>query len=248
MAARRHLGDVKNRVRLTVVAACCLLAPGCFWWFLLPDTTPPEVTLLNPKNGEYVTASVELRAQAFDSSGIKKVEFYVDNTLLGQGLASDQVYSLAWSVESLTLGSVHRISALATDSAGNTASTETVQVTVAKTSDVSIYHGTHLLRAGYYMYIPFSANAADSLLGDAQTTDAQPLSSFFWCDSSNFELFRSQKACTKLDLQENRPSITVQREIPSSGQYYIVFANSSSTNRPLRIRFLLRKWSPGNRC
>lgn len=80
------------------------------------DTTPPTVTITNPRNGSNVTGNVSISVAATDNVGVTQVSIYVDNTLK----CTDTVapYTCAWNTKKVASGS-HTITATAWDKAGN---------------------------------------------------------------------------------------------------------------------------------
>jgi Big-like domain-containing protein/calcineurin-like phosphoesterase family protein len=92
------------------------------------DTTPPTVSVTNPAAGN-VTGTVQLRADASDSGGVAGVRFEVDGSPVG---AEDTTapYEVDWDTTTLANGSVHAVTAIATDAAGNSATSTAVSVTV----------------------------------------------------------------------------------------------------------------------
>jgi hypothetical protein len=229
-------------IRLLAVCFLLLAASGCWLLFSL-DTTPPAVEIVTPRDGSYVSGSVTLAASASDSSGVKSLQFYVDNSLLGDGVPNGSVYSCAWNTDGLALNSQHTIYARAVDSSDNTGYSDTVTVTVAAGHDFSIYSGSFTAQAGYYTYIWFNASANDSILGDARSTSSSTLTDFFWCDSVNFVQFQNKQSFTALDRQQNQTQVSVSNIIPATGKYYLVFQQSSSSpDLVLWVRFLLRRW------
>ncbi len=116
------------------------------------DTTGPTVSLTNPANAYTVTTSNDFTANATDSSGVTKVEYYVGSSLLGAviGKASSSTgcfstggtvtatcstsyapntYTLRWNGSGITAGS-YPLKAVAYDSSGNTKESSTVTITV----------------------------------------------------------------------------------------------------------------------
>ncbi len=91
------------------------------------DTVAPTVSLTAPGNGSTVSDSVQVTASASDNVGISKVEFFIDNTLVGTDSASPYAYT--WNSATATNGT-HVLVARAHDAAGNTATSSTVTVTV----------------------------------------------------------------------------------------------------------------------
>ncbi|GEM_PF-2031083 len=92
------------------------------------DVTPPQVSLIQPLNGSLVSGVVNVQADASDANGIQKVEFYVDNNLLGTSTSAP--YLVNWDTSSLDGNTSHTLVAKAFDIAGNIA-TSSVTVTTA---------------------------------------------------------------------------------------------------------------------
>ncbi len=92
------------------------------------DTVAPTVSLSAPANGASVSGTVKVTASATDDVGISKVEFSIDNTLVGTDTASPFEYS--WNTAAATNGP-HTLVAKAHDAAGNTATSSTISVTVS---------------------------------------------------------------------------------------------------------------------
>ena len=93
------------------------------------DTTPPAVSLTAPAAGATVTGSAILSATATDASGVAGVQFLLDGSPLG-AVDTSAPYSLSWDSTTASDGT-HTLAARATDTAGNTATTPAVSVTVA---------------------------------------------------------------------------------------------------------------------
>jgi Bacterial Ig domain len=86
----------------------------------------PIISITNPNNGDTVYDDVTIEVAANDDVGVTKVEFYVDNVLIGTD--DDGFYQQVWSTLNVALGS-HEIKAIAYDSADNTSETS-ITVTV----------------------------------------------------------------------------------------------------------------------
>ncbi len=91
------------------------------------DTAAPTVSISSPAAGATVSGTVGFAATASDNVGVAKVEFFIDNGLVGTDTASP--FSYAWNTAASTNGT-HVLKARAYDAAGNTASSATVTVTV----------------------------------------------------------------------------------------------------------------------
>lgn len=89
---------------------------------------PPIVYISNPSDGATVSGIIDIVANASDNIGIKKVEFYVDNTLKGNDFSSP--YSYSWDTRNYSEGS-HTLMAKAYDALHQTG-TDTISVFVVK--------------------------------------------------------------------------------------------------------------------
>ena len=92
------------------------------------DTTPPSVSVTNPLDGVSVSGIVNVTADASDSSGIAKVEFYADTDMIGT--SSSAPYFSGWDTTVYPHNSLHLVHARAFDLANNVASSSGVFVTV----------------------------------------------------------------------------------------------------------------------
>ena len=96
------------------------------------DTTPPTITITSPAAGATISGNVNLTATAVDSVGVASVQFRVDGASVGASLtAAPFAYTL--NSAALSNGS-HTLSAIATDTAGNSATSANVTVTVNNTT------------------------------------------------------------------------------------------------------------------
>jgi subtilisin family serine protease len=92
------------------------------------DNVPPVVAFSNPLNGAAITGIVNLAVNATDAVGVQKVQYYRDGSVL-LGTSSSAPFGLSWDSTAVTTGS-HTLFAVATDLAGNTATSATISVTV----------------------------------------------------------------------------------------------------------------------
>jgi hypothetical protein len=227
---------------LVGVALIFLLALSCD--FLFPkDTVPPQVLMLNPLDSALVNGVVTLRASAFDSTGVSKVEFLVDTSLVGTAVLVSGNYELAWNSSVFPAGTWHLAYARGTDLAGNVGYSDTVQVVTTGVAEIDVLHAEFTVPAGNYVWLTFSVASGDSLIGDARVTNGTTLSDFFWCDSANFALFQSQQNFTALDRQQNVATVSVASLAPVAGTYDMVFGNTSTGAKTVWARFSLRRHS-----
>ncbi len=93
------------------------------------NTVAPTVTLTAPAAGSTVRGTVPLAATASDTNGIARVEFYVDDLLVGTDTSSP--YTSSWNSATGSDGS-HTVRAIGYDNASNT-TTSSATVTVDNT-------------------------------------------------------------------------------------------------------------------
>jgi hypothetical protein len=94
------------------------------------DNTPPTAAVTAPSAGATVSgANVTLAATATDTVAVAAVQFKVDGANVGSEDATSP-YSIFWDSTSVSNGS-HLISAVSRDTAGNTATSGNVSVTVS---------------------------------------------------------------------------------------------------------------------
>ncbi|MDJ0841666.1 MAG: PHB depolymerase family esterase [Acidobacteriota bacterium] len=91
------------------------------------DSTPPTVSITSPSTGATVSGTVSVTASASDDVAVSSVDFFIDGMLVGTDTSSP--YSYSWSTSSEANGT-HSIFARAVDSSGNTATSDTISVTV----------------------------------------------------------------------------------------------------------------------
>ena len=97
------------------------------------DTNPPTVSLTSPAGGTMVSGSaVTVSANASDSVGIASVQFKLDGANLGSAVTASP-YTMTWNTTTAAAGS-HTLTAVATDTTGNQATSTAVSVNVNNTS------------------------------------------------------------------------------------------------------------------
>jgi Bacterial Ig domain len=95
------------------------------------DTTPPTVSMTAPANGASVKGTVTVSANATDNIAVASVQFNLDGAALGAAI-STAPYSMNWNTASAANGS-HTLTAVATDTSNNSATSSAVTVTVSNT-------------------------------------------------------------------------------------------------------------------
>lgn len=101
---------------------------GRFWGLDNLDGEPPQVALTAPADGSSVSGVVTVSASASDNVGVQRVEFLLDGALLGSD--SSAPYSLNWNSAAAVNGA-HVLQARAFDLAGNSATSDSIAVTVS---------------------------------------------------------------------------------------------------------------------
>src|SRR5712664_3546866 len=118
---------------LVLVGLCCLalFSIGCAGAIGSKPNPPsggPSVSLTSPANGATVSGVVTITASATDSVGIASVQFLVDGANLGSKVTASP-YSVSWNTAQTSNGS-HTLAAQAVNTAGKTATSSNVNVTV----------------------------------------------------------------------------------------------------------------------
>lgn len=92
------------------------------------DTVAPTVSLTAPASGASLTGTTTLSATATDNVAVSSVQFKVDGTNIGTADTTSP-YSVSWDTTSIANGA-HTLTAVATDSSGNSTTSASVAVTV----------------------------------------------------------------------------------------------------------------------
>src|SRR5207244_1491618 len=104
--------------------------------FVNGDTTPPTVSMTTPTDGATVSgASVTVSANASDDMGVAGVQFKLDGVNLGTE-DTTAPYSITWNTITAS-NSLHTLSAVARDAAGNQTTAANVSITVSNTGDTT---------------------------------------------------------------------------------------------------------------
>lgn len=98
------------------------------------DTTPPAITIDSPANDATITGTVDITASASDDNGVASVQFKRGAANLGSA-DTTAPYSTSWDTSTLFDGP-QTLTAVATDTAGNTTTSPVVTVTTNNPSRV----------------------------------------------------------------------------------------------------------------
>jgi hypothetical protein len=219
------------------LAAVALLAlTGCEWLLGL-DRTPPACSIVSPTDSSTVSGTVTIRADATDSVGVSRVDFYADGGLLGTD--SIETWAADWRTDSLPDESWHTLFCVAFDLAGNQGLSETLDVKVGRPDQRSIYHGTLQLATGTAEEFGFTAAAGETLAGDARTQSNGSISRFLWLDRQNHTLFKQGQPFTALVSHAGVVELSVLQPVPQTDSFYIVFENTTGFTQTYWVRFRL---------
>jgi hypothetical protein len=97
------------------------------------DTTPPTVSISSPASGATVSGTLQVTASASDNVAVKNVQLKVDGANSGAADTSSP-YNFSLDTTALSDGA-HSLTAVATDTSGNQATSAAVSITVS--NDVS---------------------------------------------------------------------------------------------------------------
>jgi hypothetical protein len=229
---------VRTRRLFTILAACAVLGgvAGCEWLLGL-DTTPPTCQITSPTDSASVSGVVPIAATASDSVGVDRVEFYADGSLVGTDSSSP--YAGSWDASALAEGTWHSLSCIAYDLDGNKGYSDTLAVVVAGVGERSVYHGEVEVEAGYARSVSFNATAGDTLGGDVQVVSGGMLTKFLWLDQNNYTKFAASQPYTALFEKDNFTQASLRQAVPSTGKFYLAFANGGSATVKCWVRFVL---------
>ena len=93
-----------------------------------PDTTPPTVSITNPVNGQTVSSTVPVAANATDDVAVASVQFFLDGQPLGRPVTMPP-YAIQWDTTTAANGT-HTLSAQAADTSGNVGTSLNVTINV----------------------------------------------------------------------------------------------------------------------
>ena len=99
---------------------------------VMPDTTPPRVTISQPAPGIVVSGEVLISASAEDDESISKVQFFIDDVLIAEDM--EEPYDQIWYSGFWDGGIEYSIVAIAHDMSGNQKESDLIVVTVEEDS------------------------------------------------------------------------------------------------------------------
>ncbi len=104
-----------------------------------PTDAPPTVDITSPSTGATVSGTVTISAIAGDDNGVTGVEVFVDDVSIGGAVLAGGTWSTTWDSTGAGNG-LHTITAVATDSIGQTTTSAPVEVTVSNSTASASMH------------------------------------------------------------------------------------------------------------
>ena len=95
----------------------------------------PTVTITSPQDGETVSDTIYITADANDDVGVTQVKFLIDGSTLGTDVDGNDGWSLSWDT-SLAVDGIHTITAEVSD--GTLTGSDSINVTVANSGGGSV--------------------------------------------------------------------------------------------------------------
>jgi len=229
-------GEWRRAAARLLPALVLVAATGCEWLLKL-DRTPPTCVITSPADSAVVSGRVRVRAEAYDSVALDRVDFYADGVWFGTD--SNVQATATWDVTSLPSQSWHRLFCVALDLAGNAGYSETISVQVVEASQRSVYHGTLRVPRNGYVAVRFEAREGDTLAGEARDATGGLISRFMWLDNANYLQFWQGGTYSTLFELAGVSELSLRQAVPGEGAYSLVFVNERSYEQTYWARFVL---------
>jgi hypothetical protein len=121
------------QIKVTYQAGLNAVLSGIFLKTVVPPPPPPSVSITTPTSSSTVTGTVALSATASSSVGLASVQFKLDGNNLGAPVTgSGPTFISQWNSITAANGS-HSLTAVATDTTGQTATSSAIPVTSSNT-------------------------------------------------------------------------------------------------------------------
>ena len=143
---------------------------------VLPDTTKPVVVITAPRDGDTVSATLAISANAVDDIAVAGVQFKLDGVALGAEDTSAP-YSVSWNTATAANGA-HVLTAIARDTSNNTAQSLSVNVVVLNTGGQ--------IPAGLVAAYSFDAGSGTTAADSSGKGNTGTLANATWTASGKF--------------------------------------------------------------
>lgn len=175
---------------------------------------PPAVAITNPADGTTVSGSVDVTADASDDNGVSKVEFFVDGSSIGIDTDGSDGWTATWDTTAYA-DADHKVSATATDSAGQTTS-DSVTVTVDNSGGGEVTLTGESINDGrtWTARVTVSGSSGDGTTGTWDTGDSGGCPIPSDSTSCTFELsgiHKSVPSVTYTDDADSTLAITISK-------------------------------------
>jgi len=108
---------------------------GKMFEYSIPSSdNPPTVSITSPHDGDTISGTTTITANANDDHGVTKVDFYDGNSLIGTDNNSAGGWTFDWDTTGVS-NTTHTLKAVATDTVNQTGTSTNVSVTVDNTTD-----------------------------------------------------------------------------------------------------------------
>lgn len=201
------------------------------------DKRPPDCRIVQPTDSSAVGGLVTIRADAFDSSGVRSVEIFLNDSLVATLIAPP--YTTQWDARSEPDQSWHSLHCRATDIYDNVGVSDTVRVQIWQGGERDVFHGAFRLENNQYWQAGFVAATGETLAGDFRVLADRALSRFIWLDAANARRFRGGESYVPVVEQLNLSSLTLREAVPAADSFYLVFLNTSGARVDVWARFTL---------
>jgi hypothetical protein len=190
-----------------------------------PDTTPPEVTMRAPAQGQTIYGTITLHADIFDNrldAGPR--QFYVDGVATSVTRIGAPLPTYLWDTRTVSDGS-HTLEVLARDSAGNEARSAPVTVVVDNATD----------RTGPQVSMTSPANNSQvtgNVTLSADATDASGVTrvEFYYATSPNTVALIGEDTTAPFAITRNTSSIPSGRSFMLYAYAYDAAGNMNMSN------------------
>jgi subtilase family protein/Big-like domain-containing protein len=187
----------------------------------ITDETAPTCIITSPTTGDTINGTIAFTADAQDNIAVKSVEFYVDNTKIGED--TEAPYSFDWNTTTVS-NENHTLQVKAIDTSNNVGISDEITITVDNTSTVNYKTETFTGRASIFRSPTTNINVTANGTMDIELTG-----------NSSLEM----KLYDPNDQLVSSGSTTISYDAAETGTYSIVVSAFSlfGTNYTLKATY-----------
>lgn len=211
--------------------------------FKKKDTIPPVVNITVPKDSLWFSGPLKITVTAYDSVGVESVLVFGDDNWISTDTTThiDEPYTFTWQLQNQSPFSWHSIYVKGYDKAQNEGVSQIIPIFYLGRQEISLYHGTATIYSNDYFDIDFSAEVGDSLYGSTLINNQDSLANFYLLDNTNFVKFKKTESFSPILSVNNFKQMATSYYFNDSSSYYLVWQNSSPTEKSVWIRFYLSR-------